>query len=222
MASVIKPDSGELHILGAVKNTTSTSSNMGKLTIDNADDVDLNNLPANHSEADAALNVQGGAVIGGNLYTAGTFVANGDVVTLGSSGSSLSLNANINSDVLPATSDTFDLGSSASPWNELHTDKIYLNSFVGAATATADLTKSVDMIQTATPAIMTLANGTAGQIKAFVSVEEPGSPVVVTPSTALGFTSITFTTIGESATLQYIDDTYGWYIIAVNRASVTL
>jgi hypothetical protein len=162
MASVIKPDGGVLHLLGALKATTSTT-NIGKLTIDNADDVDLNNLPANHAAADAALNIQGGAVVGGNLYTAGTFVANGDVVTLGSSGGSLSLNANINSDVLPATTDTFDLGSPASSWNELHVDKIFLNSFVTSSTATADITKSVDIIDASTPAAMSLANGTAGQ-----------------------------------------------------------
>jgi hypothetical protein len=222
MASVIKPDGGELHVLGAIKQATSTSSNIGKLTIDNADDVDLNNLPANHSEADAALNVQGGAVIGGNLYTAGTFVADGDIVTLGSSGGSLSLNANINSDVLPSTTDTFDLGSPASSWNELHVDKVFLNSFVTSSTATASLTKSVDMIDASTPAAMTLANGTAGQIKMFVSTAAPGAPVVVTPATPNGFASITFTTQGETATLLYVDDTAGWSIIAVNRASVTL
>ena len=111
MASVIKPDNDELHILGSVKSTNQID--LGKLNINNSDDVDLNSLPANHAAADAALNVQGGAVVGGNLYTAGTFVAGGDVITLGGTGASLSLNANINSDVLPATTDTFDLGSSA-------------------------------------------------------------------------------------------------------------
>tara|TARA_B100000035_G_C20916434_1_gene516458 strand:+ start:90 stop:758 length:669 start_codon:yes stop_codon:yes gene_type:complete len=222
MASVIKPDSGELHILGALKAQTTTASTIGKLTIDNADDVDLNNLPANHSEADAALNVQGGAVVGGNLYTAGTFVADGDIVTLGSSGGSLSLNANINSDVLPSTTDTFDLGSPASSWNELHVDKIFLNSFVTSSTATASTTKSVDVIDASTPAAMSLANGTEGQVKMFVSTSAPGAPVVVTPATANGFTSVTFTTAGESCTLLYVDATAGWSIIAVHRASVTI
>lgn len=219
MASVIKPDNNELHVLGSIKSTNQID--LGKLNINNADDVDLNNLPANHAAADAALNVQGGAVVGGNLYTAGTFVANGDVITLGSAGGSLSLNANINSDVLPATNDSFDLGSSARAWEELHVNKIFLNDFIDSATATASLTDTVDMIQVITPAAMTLADGTAGQIKMFVTISAPTNPVVMTPNNALGFTSITFTNAGDSATLM-ATPADGWVIIAVNRASVTL
>lgn len=218
MASVIKPDNDELHILGSVKSTNQID--LGKLNINNSDDVDLNSLPANHAAADAALNVQGGAVVGGNLYTAGTFVAGGDVITLGGTGASLSLNANINSDVLPATTDTFDLGSSANAWSELHANKIFINDFVNSATATASVANTVDMLQTATPAAMTLANGTAGQIKMFVVETAPTNPVVVTPATPLGFASITFTNIGDSATLMYTAS--GWVIVATNRASVTL
>ena len=95
MASVIKPDSGELHILGALKAQTTTASTIGKLTIDNADDVDLNDPLSILTDV---AQCTGGAVRG-NLYTAGMFVADGDIVALVVSRKSH--HANINSDVLP-------------------------------------------------------------------------------------------------------------------------
>jgi hypothetical protein len=219
MASVIKPDGDLLHIFGAVK--TSVESNLGKLNIDNASDVDLNNLPADHASADAALNVQGGAVIGGHLYTAGTFVAGGDVITLGSGGGSLSLNANINSNVLPATTESFNIGSSTNVWDKIYVDTIITPTFGNTTTSSASLTVGTDMLQTGTPAAVSLADGEDGQEKKFIVISAPANPVVLTPATPLGFASITFTTIGESATLMYKNSS-GWCVMAVNRASVTL
>ncbi len=219
MASVIKPDNDVLHILGAVKSTV--DSDLGKLNINSSDDVDLNDLPANHAAADAALNVQGGAVVGGNLYTAGTFVAGGDVITLGSSGASLSLNANINSDVLPATTKTHDIGSSTNIWDKVYIGNLYTPSWADTATATASVTYQNDIIQSITPAAVSLPDGTDGQMKTFVVEVAPSNPVTVTPVTPCGFASITFTTLGESATLMY-KASAGWIVMAVNRASVTL
>ena len=221
MASVIKPDSGELHILGAIKATT-TTSNIGKLTIDNADDVDLNDLPANHAAADSALNVEGGAVIGGNLFTRGTLVANGDVITLGSSGGSLSLNANVNSDILPATNKNFDIGNSTNIWDKVYAGNLITPSWVSTTTTTASLTYMTDVFSNASPATVSLPDGEDGQTKMFVVADgTPSSPVVVTPTTPCGFQTITFTTLGESATLIY-KASAGWIVMAVNRASVTL
>lgn len=63
---------------------------------------------------------------------------------------------------------------------------------------------------------ITLANGTDGQIKTVLHDVDGGS-AVLTPATKTGFTTITFTAVGETATLQYAT-TRGWFILALNGA----
>ena len=62
---------------------------------------------------------------------------------------------------------------------------------------------------------MTLANGTAGQIKIISHVVDGGS-AVLTPTTKIGFTTITFTNVGDSAILVYT--AAGWAIIGISGA----
>lgn len=62
---------------------------------------------------------------------------------------------------------------------------------------------------------LTLANGTLGQMKIIVHTVDGGS-AVLTPTTKIGFTTITFTGVGESATLIYT--ALGWAIVALNGA----
>ena len=62
---------------------------------------------------------------------------------------------------------------------------------------------------------LTLANGTLGQMKIVVHTVDGGS-AVLTPTTKIGFTTITFTGVGESATLIYTS--LGWAIVALNGA----
>ena len=57
---------------------------------------------------------------------------------------------------------------------------------------------------------LTLANGTVGQIKVIVHTVDGGS-AVLTPTTALGFTTMTFTNAGDSITLVYTSA--GWAVI---------
>jgi hypothetical protein len=62
---------------------------------------------------------------------------------------------------------------------------------------------------------LTLANGTVGQIKIVAHVVDGGS-AVLTPTTALGYTTITFTNAGDTAMLVYT--AAGWDIVALNGA----
>jgi len=62
---------------------------------------------------------------------------------------------------------------------------------------------------------LTLANGTVGQIKIISHVVDGGS-AVLTPTTKIGFTTITFTNVGDSAMLIYT--VAGWDIVALNGA----
>lgn len=62
---------------------------------------------------------------------------------------------------------------------------------------------------------LTLANGTIGQIKIISHVVDGGS-AVLTPTTKIGFSTITFTAVGDSAMLIYTAS--GWDIVALNGA----
>jgi hypothetical protein len=62
---------------------------------------------------------------------------------------------------------------------------------------------------------LTLANGTVGEIKIISHVVDGGS-AVLTPTTKIGFTTITFTNVGDSAMLIYT--AAGWDIVALNGA----
>jgi hypothetical protein len=62
---------------------------------------------------------------------------------------------------------------------------------------------------------LTLANGSAGELKIITHVVDGGS-AVLTPTTKIGFSTITFTGVGESATLIYT--AAGWAIVALNGA----
>jgi hypothetical protein len=73
---------------------------------------------------------------------------------------------------------------------------------------------------TGTGDALTLANGAEGQIKTIVYVAEAAGADtgVLTPTTPLGYATITFTDVGDSVTLQYF--TQGWAVIGVNGATV--
>jgi hypothetical protein len=73
---------------------------------------------------------------------------------------------------------------------------------------------------TATGNALTLANGNVGEIKTVVYVAEAagGDTGVLTPTTRVGYSTITFTNVGDSVTLQYF--TQGWAVIGVRGATV--
>lgn len=73
---------------------------------------------------------------------------------------------------------------------------------------------------TATGDALTLANGTVGQIKtiAYVAEAAGADTGVLTPTTRVGYSTITFTNVGDSVTLQYF--TQGWAVIGVHGATV--
>jgi len=68
---------------------------------------------------------------------------------------------------------------------------------------------------------LTLANGTVGQIKTIVYVDEAAGADtgVLTPTSRIGYASITLYAIGDSVTLQYLST--GWAVLAVNGATIT-
>jgi hypothetical protein len=86
-------------------------------------------------------------------------------------------------------------------------------SGAGAVNVTTATTK---LTTTGSAQALTLADGTNGQLKSIVHAVDGGS-AVLTPTTKTGFTTITFTNVGDSALLQYFT-TQGWMIVALNGA----
>ena len=62
---------------------------------------------------------------------------------------------------------------------------------------------------------VTLSNGTAGQMLTVIYIAQGGAPdsIVITPSTKTGFSTITLTDLGDAATLHYVNDTLGWFLV---------
>lgn len=73
---------------------------------------------------------------------------------------------------------------------------------------------------TATGNALTLANGAVGQIKtvAYVAEAAGADTGILTPTTRVGYSTITFTNVGDCVTLQYF--TQGWAVIGVRGATV--
>jgi len=123
---------------------------------------------------------------------------------------------------------TMFLGSDSLRWRPF-----FLNTNISGAvilvpdalTATTSPTAAVP-ITTPTTALTTtaaaqplsLANGTVGQIKTIMHVATSGGgTAVLTPTTKTGYTTITFTNVGDTVTLQYFT-TYGWMIVSIRGA----
>jgi hypothetical protein len=64
---------------------------------------------------------------------------------------------------------------------------------------------------------LTLANGTAGQMKIITHTVDGGS-AVLTPTTKIGFSTITFTNVGDAVTLVYT--AAGWAIVGSRGVTI--
>ena len=104
------------------------------------------------------------------------------------------------------------IGSLAAPLIFSVTDTL---SGVGAIPATSAVTL---FTSTGASQALTLADGTHGQIKTIVHAVDGGSGIL-TPTTKTGFTTITFTAAGDSATLMFLT-TRGWIILGTRGVTV--
>lgn len=68
---------------------------------------------------------------------------------------------------------------------------------------------------------LTLANGSAGQVKiiSYVAESAAGDTAILTPTTLAGGTTITFDSVGDAAILVY-NTTAGWTIVGSNSVTV--
>lgn len=87
-------------------------------------------------------------------------------------------------------------------------------SGAGAVDITNGLTS---LTTTGASQALTLADGAAGQVKYIVHAVDGGS-AILTPTTKIGFSTITFTAVGDSATLVYTAT--GWAIIGSRGVTI--
>lgn len=71
-------------------------------------------------------------------------------------------------------------------------------------------------------AVYTLANGTPGQIESFVAFGKIGSDTaVITPATSTAFTTATLSNNGATVTLEFINNTVGWFPLSFDNNTIT-
>jgi len=86
----------------------------------------------------------------------------------------------------------------------------------------ANLTSAITEVTTdGTGNVITLADGSAGQIKTITMVAEGAGTdtAVITPATFAGGSTVTLDTVGEAATFQY-NATIGWVLLSTNGGVV--
>ena len=88
-------------------------------------------------------------------------------------------------------------------------------SGAGAVNITTSVT---ELTTTGASQALTLANGVDGQFKTIVHVVDGGS-AVLTPITKIGFSTITFTNVGDSAQLVYTATT-GWAVVGSKGVTI--
>ena len=201
MASYINPDSGNLVITGESGLDFNDRSTTKTLT---------------------ALGILGDQWIEGNLYINGSLLVESDVITLGSGSGSLTFNSNISSNVIPSTTNEYEIGNNAQQWKNVFTQQLTLSSSpLSGESNHLSVTNSVSHITQTSSSSLTLADGIVGQVKVVIATEDvSSSPVTVTPTNRVGFASILFDEEGDSVTLMYTAN--GWSVLSNFRATVTI
>lgn len=181
----------------------------GTLVVESTNALDVTTSPVD--PVGAALHVKGGTYTEHNLYVGGTLLVNGDVISLGNGNASITINANVSSDVLPNVDSgiQYNLGSISNPWNKAYLQKIVITTTSVTNSSTLNTTGLV-YINSSTSLALALANGTEGEKKSLVVTTSLPSTVVMTPDTFVNGTSVSFTTIGQSIELIYTSA--GWAI----------
>jgi hypothetical protein len=85
----------------------------------------------------------GNIVSSGNITAAGDIIANGNIVLGNSNTDNVTIGADINSNIIPNITDTFDLGSDTQRWNTLHINNVF-GDLEGNVRSAADSSILVD------------------------------------------------------------------------------
>ena len=124
-------------------NVNSGNSTLGG-ELDVTGTVDINSTQSSSSNTTGALKVDGGLGLAENLNMGGSLVVDNNAnikgsVTLGDTANdNVTFNADVNSNIIPNTTGTYNLGSVAQKWGTVYADAI-----VGISNVTANITGNV-------------------------------------------------------------------------------
>jgi hypothetical protein len=185
--------------------STSTALGVGSIELGHATDTTIARVSA------GKISVEGVNVV----TTSSTDTLTNKTLTTPVIGTGLTASGSTANDFSGSTG-TFLTSTGATTVSGAFIGKTDTRSGPGAVSVTTMVTK---LTTTGVADALTLANGTDGQIKIIVHDVDGGSAALV-PTTKTGFTTITFTNVGESCTLIYVT-TRGWMILALNGAVAT-
>ena len=129
-------------------------------------------IAATTVDINGAVDISGNLDVGGNLVVTGTTTFNGGTLTMGDAATdNVVFGADINSNIIPNTDDTYDLGSSSQEWRNLYingtanidslvadTADINGGTIDGATIATSDITVGAGKTLNVSAGTLTLAD----------------------------------------------------------------
>jgi len=191
--SDIIPDTDDAYDLGSVTNEWKD------LYIDGVANID--SLVADTADIDAGT--IDGAVIGGTTAAAGTFTdltATGNTVLGDAATDTVTITADVASNIIPSADDTYDLGASGSEWKDIYIDGVaYVDSIAMPTTTVTDILDEDTMSSDSATALATQQS-----IKAYVDSQ-------ITANNELGeLTDVTITTVADNEVLAYDSTSSGW------------
>ena len=164
--------------MGTTAGTVSTAINELDTRLDSINDTLINSAKLHMRDASATNTIKGGlgvhsnVDIGGNLQVDGTLTVDGVVnfkagsngsVTLGDANTdNVVFSADINSNIIPNTDNTYDLGSSAQQWRDIH-----IHGTGNIDTVSADditVSNTLDVNTSATIATAKIEDLTSGRV----------------------------------------------------------
>jgi hypothetical protein len=149
-----------------------------------------------------SINLNSNTLVTGNLHATGTITADGNIQLGDQTTDTISFTGEVNSNILPATTNTYNLGSASLQWNNVYAQNasignLSVNNFSTPTLTTANLTISNSTI-TATPAntdINFITSGTGGVSLGNFKFYQ--NTITNTVSNAISqFTQPTFTFVG--------------------------
>jgi len=161
--------------MSTLKVNTIDSHSGSTLTFDSTADILVASSTSSTSNTTGALKVAGGIstqenlYVGGNAVITGTMTANGGTITLGDAGTdNVTIGGEINSDVIPDATNTYDLGSSSKKWAEVHATTLTGN-LTGNASGSAGSCTGNSATATALETARTI--GLSGDVSGSVSFD---------------------------------------------------
>lgn len=123
-------------------------------TVNSNSNLELEASGAGTIELLSTTNVTGDLNVTGNISAVGNIVVGGNVILGDETSDSISVNAQIDSDLIPKLDNTYDIGSSLLGWKSLYANEIYATS----SASIANLTFSSNTINSADNLIFSTAD----------------------------------------------------------------